>query len=308
MYRSSKSINKMKSRIITYLALAVLVAQPGASLAINTSDSNAFKAGVKYFKSGDYASSAGYLKKAVSGRYKNNSSAHYWYGSALLKQNKLEEALHEFATAYGLSPNTSTGANSLKTLKYYRQRIKQSKDLNAYVKSQLRTEHPSNSYQPEMISPSIQLTAEEEVDQDKLRAVKRELKPVVNHSQPGPTLSQFSSWPITQQANYVYAGAYQAVSQAESNVQSAKQQLRQAKARAHRLVPTFRKYGDSDAQFKARVSAAKKVYDDLIRPYQKEVQNCSKQLTEAITIRNRAEQALNTPLYYNPFGRPVIYR
>ena len=286
--------------------LAITLLSPNYALA----EDNSFAAGVRYFRNKDYSSAAGYLKRAVEGQYKQNPSAHYWYGSALLKENRIDDAMIAFAEAYSLSPHSTVGENALKTLKLYKERIKESKSLTAHVTGKLRNRPQAASPQSyDMPQSNMKISMsddpETQVDQAKLRSVKNRLKPVRQHAKAGPTLSEFSAWPVTQQANYVYAGAFQQVSRAESNLNSAKQQLKEAKLTANQLVPTFRSYGDSDDAFRNRKEASKKVYELLLEPYRKELKSCTEELQEAITIRNRAEQALNTPLYYYPpyFGR-----
>lgn len=269
------------------------------------SEDNAFSAGIRYFRNKDYSSAAGYLKRAVEGKYRHNPSAHYWYGSALLKENRIDDAMIAFAEAYSLSPHTTVGENSLKTLKLYKDRIKESKKLSSFVAGKLRKKprvSAPQAYNVPKMSMKMDMgdDPESQVDQAKLRSVKNRLKPVRKHVKAGPTLSQFNSWPVTQQANYVYAGAFQAISRARSNLSSAQQQLKEAKLTANQLVPTFRSYGDSDTAFKNRKEASKKVYELLLQPYRKELKLCTEELQEAITIKNRAEQALNTPLYYYP--------
>lgn len=300
-------MNRIKIALSILTACASIQLVSPAALADSAADVNAFQAGITYYKRGDYRSAVGYLKRAINGKYKRNASAHYWYGNALLKEKRFDNAIIAFAEAFNLSPHSSVGENSLRMLKYYKTRIKESNSLSNFVKSKLRV-------QPPMIAPtstmdrqirkfkSMNATPEDEVDQKLLRSIKLELKDVQKHQRPGPTMSEFSAWPISQQANYVYAGAYQAIERAKSNVSSAQRQLKEAQARARRLIPSFRSYGDEEGQFQAKKEASKQVYKNLMKPYKKEVEKCQKQLTEAVGIKNRAEQALNTPLYYNPYG------
>lgn len=301
-----------KSKIYLALALCCL-AQPasilaGAGQAVTREYNNSFKAGVTYYQKGDFKTASGYLRQAVSGEYRSNPSAHYWLASALLKENRIDEAMVAFAEAYSLSPHTEVGHNSLKALQMYKTRIKQSERLKTQVSSLVRrsmsaspsrSPAPGNAYE---VQEPVQL-----VDQGKLRSIKNQLRPIQKHNRPGPSPSDFGAWPVTQQANYVYSGAFQAISQARSDISDAQKQLSEAQARANGLVPTFRAYGEEEAKFEERKEASKKAYSQLLEPYRKELEKCTKHLNDAITIKNRAEQALNTPLYYRPYGVP-LYR
>lgn len=296
---------------------------PAKAQAVTREYQNTFEAGVTYFRKGDYKTASGYLRRAVNGAYRSNASAYYWLASSLLKENRVDEAMLAFARAYNISPHSEVGHNSLMTLHNYKTRIKESESLRTQIASLIRNSINTDPAASAQRSPASSFDSmngsgsgsgsssgsdpELLVDQEKLRSIKRQLKPVTKHSRPGPTPDQFMAWPVSQQANYVYAGAFQAIEQAQANVDEAKIELSQAQARSNSLVPAFRAYGESEQKFDQRKDASKQILDKLLEPYNKEVESCTNQLTDAVTIKNRAQQALNTPLYYQPYGVPRIY-
>ncbi|MCB9467336.1 MAG: hypothetical protein H6677_03595 [Candidatus Obscuribacterales bacterium] len=298
--------------------LALSSEAPASAQAVTREYQNTFEAGVTYFKKGDYKTASGYLRRAVNGAYRSNASAYYWLASSLLKENRIDEAMIAFAQAYSISPHSEVGHNSMQTLHYYKTRIKESETLRTQIASLVRKSadttmqrSPAASFDSVNGSGAGSSSGSEPellVDQEKLRSIKRQLKPVTKHSRPGPSPNQFMAWPMSQQANYVYAGAFQAIEQAQSNVDEAKRELSQAQARSNSLVPAFRAYGETEQKFDQRKDASKQILDKILEPYKNEVESCTNQLNDAVTIKNRAQQALNTPLYYQPYGVPRIYR
>lgn len=303
---------------LTLLTTSLSLNQPIYAQAVTREYASPFKAGITYYQKGDYKTASGYLRRATTSENRSNPSAHYWLASSLMKEGRYDEALLAYATAYSLSPNTAVGHNSLQVLHLYKARIKESEKLRTQISSLVRKGNGyGQSNQPFTNSQSLAQpeggnSEEGLVDPVKIASIKNQLKPVQKHQRPGPTMNQFQGWPYTQQANYVYAGAFQAISKAQSNVDSAQDQLKEAQVRANSLLPNFRAYGEDEAVFEKRKAASKKVYKELLEPYQKELDNCTSYLEEAVAIKNRAQQAQSTPLYYTPpyggFGRPIIYR
>ncbi len=271
------------------LALSCVItttAQPALFAATSVYESY----GMRYYQAKDYTSAAGYFKKLVD-QNPDNAKSHYLYGLALLQMGKRNDALAQFSQSFHLDP-ASSYAGQVKALlqKYYYKGS--SNDLQSKTANQ-----PQNQ-------PTAPQEDDTSVKPEELESVKRRLPRINQYSQNGPSLTNFMSWSSYQQGSYLFGGARQVLSEAESNMRASQEQLEEAKKQIEVALPVFPNYGETPDDFKRRRARIQKGSQVLLEPFQELVNECRTRYQDALTIKNKAEEELNRGTVVSPYWLP----
>jgi len=243
--------------------------------------------GLRYYQAKDYTSAAGYFKKLVD-QNPENAKSHYLYGLALMQMGKKNDALAQFSQSFHLDP-ASSYAGQIKSLLQKNNYKSNQNDLHAKAAG-------SNINQPGSSSDD-----DAPVKAEELESIKRRLPRINQYSQSGPSLTNFMGWSSFQQGSYLFGGARQVLSEAESNMRVSQAQLDEAKKQLEVALPVFPNYGEGPDDFKRRRARVQKGSQVLLEPYQELANECRSRYQDALAIKNKAEEESSRGTVVSPY-------
>jgi tetratricopeptide (TPR) repeat protein len=273
---------------ISAIKVPIPVARPPASAPAARSSMSSlapkkseYDLGVQLYDRGDYGSAVKHLSTAVLGGYGNDAYAHYYLANALMKTNRLKEALREYGESYRLKPTGNTGAYCAKILQTY---------------SGASAMRPSGSSRASAPAPAAveSLSAGAPDDPHLLKSialVRSSLPRIAALHRQGPTLVEIISWSLQEQAHFVN-DAIARRDTALQNLTDAQETLKRVQSQVHSILPSSREYGEADANFKKRVAMAEARIRELVAPYQSEVETRNRILSDENSIVQTCTNAL----------------
>ncbi len=242
-----------------------------------------FKAGVKLYESGDFGSAVSFLTAAVRAKDSSNADAHYYLANALMRLNRVDDALREYRESYKLNPRGPMGAYCLRVINHY-SGTRPAAPMPSPASSAAVPAAPTTN--PVAQSPSqseSSQTARPVVNLIEVERVKSSMPRLTTFRSDSPHLADILNWSVTARANYV-TDAQSRLDQARYRLDEAQEVVRNAEYRARGLVPSARTYGETEVHFNARVGAGHAKFEELVAPYRAELEARSRGLSEANSI------------------------
>ncbi len=264
------------------------------------------------YKSGNYIDAATELKADLT-KGKNTAANNYYYADCLYRLDKLDKALPYYLKVYKMAPHTQYGKYSKQVLQANNRLAPEggATGSNSASLKQRGISTPADFDQHAMyIRPTKAITsssASSPVGQadELLQQMQRKLPKLVRTAAPRPTQAEMGGWTLSSLAGY-YPTAASRVSEAESQLATAKQLLHQATVTLAGSGSPFRKFGESDQETKSRLNAASDAADKALVPFHDNVAELTSRVNEQHSILQMCVNARNS-LYSTPIGFP-IYR
>lgn len=253
--------------------------------------SDPFKAGLHFMNNNDYVSAVGYFQKAVEGKYKESSIAHYYLANALWKRGRKDDALISYAKSYLFDPTGQPAKHAVRVLRHYSGRVKtiaSKKELTPKVRKVVRAagideaslEKASKKNRP--ASPSGSL-----IDKNQLQTVEKRMPKLTPFNPDQSNAKDFWKWHPRDQADFLPV-AEARMEQAKIDLRATLQVFEKAKFEASRILPQNRNHGESAEEFKRRSKEQRDKYNEIMRPYRQDVADRTTFANDTISVRNRA--------------------
>ncbi|MDZ4834385.1 MAG: hypothetical protein SGJ27_11465 [Candidatus Melainabacteria bacterium] len=263
------------------------------------------------YKGGNYIEAADGLKAAI-GKGKNTAANNYYYADCLLRLDKVDQALPYYMKVYKMAPASQFGKFSKQVLQRYNKLA--AKNVTVGSSSATRAKQLGISTRWDSIQSTANTPRTEPVKaappaptDEVLRDIQRKLPKLVKTPRPQPTQAELGGWSYSSLAGY-YPAAASRVSEAESQLDAAKQLLREATAKVSGSGSPFRKYGESDAETKSRIGTTNDAIEKALTPFNENVNELTQRLQEQQTILQMCINARNN-LYSTPgIGYPIYRR
>lgn len=262
---------------------------------------NEYEKGVALFKKGDYASSITALKAAIKAGSGNAADANFSIANAYVKMNRIPEALVHFRESFRLNSNGKKADYCLQMISYYSKGASGniarssgtapaggSSSLSSVSASGQRslTSFPESSSSAGANSSSASAT----VNSAELARIKSSLPRIKTCRSATPLLSEILNWSLQERANYL-GEASSRVDEAQHNYKDGEDLLKKAKSMGYSLIPNNRTYGETEEAFRARKQANEAAYQELIVPYQKELEQRNRLLGEETAVLQACQSA-----------------
>lgn len=248
--------------------------------------------GLALYAKGDYGSAVSFLSSFAGGPGLKNSAAHYALGNALVKVNKVKEAVSAYRQSYKLDPQGKNSADCLRMINYYSGVARTGGQVGNQSGNQSGNQGGPNiigSQTTMSNSGSYGLSKTQLVDPKALADLKNKLPRIPTAARrERPTQAEFLQWSDTEKANFAGEASVR-VDKAKQNLNDAQELLKRVESMIYTLVPNSRSYGESEADFRARQEAARSQTYELLTCYRNNVAEKTSILQEESAILTQAE-------------------
>jgi len=272
------------------------------------------------YDGGNYIEAADGLKVEMQKKGKDTAANNYYYADCLYRLDKVDEALKVYSKVYRLAPQTQFGKNSRVMLERYSRLATKNVTVGSTPAHKARQTGISTPWDQannrtqgggSQVSAPAPQTAQAQppnagnAQTDEItREIQRKLPKLVRTPAPRPTQAEMGGWSMASLAGYC-GTAQNRVNEAEAQLESANQLLHQATLQVGGAGSPFRKYGESDQETKARLSANSTAIDQALTPFNEYVGELTSRVSEQRSILNMCINARNQMNFTPSIGIPV---
>jgi len=265
-------INKRKlPALIVAAFLVAAVTAPICSTAAPTEPQSLLARGIALYEKKDFAQAQVYLLKAVHGEFKDVALAHYYLANALMQTSKTNAALDEYERCYKLAPFSSfSGYCRMMLARHGRsaddkgggQSGAQGRAVIPLPDASKFGAAPASGKKENDVA---ELPVSKPLDAD-MRALSGRLPRPVVITKETPPASEILAGNIFHRASFL-SEAETRKSRAAERLEQARQTLTRAESVTHSFLPSQRKFGESDDEFRIRRAEAEKSISGLLDPF-----------------------------------------
>lgn len=262
------------------------------------------------YDGGNYIEAADGLKAELD-KGKNTAANNYYYADCLLRLDKIDKALPYYMKVYKMAPQSQFGKFAKQVLQRYNKLAAKNVTVGSSSPTrakQLGISTPWDSVRTTEENTPATAPRVNPADQadELLKEMQRKLPRLVKTPRPHPTQAEVGGWTMQSQAGY-YPTAAARVSDAENQLDAAKQLLRDATSKVSGSGSPFRKYGESDLETKSRIDTTNDAVEKALAPFNENVSELTSRLNEQQAILQMCLNARNN-LYSTPVIPYPIYR
>ncbi|MBA3858115.1 MAG: hypothetical protein C0507_14515 [Cyanobacteria bacterium PR.3.49] len=242
-------------------------------LAANPEPQSPLSQGIALYEKKNYAGAQAYLLKAVHGEFKDVALAHYYLANSLMQTSKVNAALEEYERCYKLAPYSSfSGYCRMMLIRHGR--TPDENDANHSRTRPLASQPAKASAPPQTSgrkdSDAAELPVSKPIADQELRALSSRLPRPVFVQKETPPASEILAGNIFHRASFL-SESENRKSRAAEKLEQARQALARAESLTHSFIPSARRFGESDDEFRSRRADAEKTVSELLDPFRESV-------------------------------------
>lgn len=253
--------------LLSLVALSFAFTQP--ALAAHSD----LETGIQLYKQGKYELALSYLNAAATGRHARSAEAHYYLANTLLRTHRQSAATREYQEAYRLDPRGAFGKHALKA-------------LQRTTPSSSGTEGEANTAADRTGTSTEAQHATRKQDLANEASLATKLPKIPKFAAEPTSPASILLWTPNQLANFVQ-NAHSRVERARLNLTEAQDVLKKAESLTYSLMPSTRAFGESEEHLNERRIAARNKIDEILKPYQKEVEHREKLLAQETQLYDK---------------------
>lgn len=285
------------TRLSILFALIAILSETSICFSAEPNRQSALAQGIKLYEKKDYARAQTYLLNAVHGEFKDVALAHYYLANSLMQTSKVNAALQEYERCYRLAPYSSfSGYCRMMLMRHGRNPDEAAGAQNRkppFTSEPAKVDAPAPSSGKKDGDISDLPVSKPIMDPD-LRALSSRLpRPVVVQKE-SPLASEILAGNIFHRASFL-AESENRKSRAAEKLEQARQALTRAESLTHSFIPSQKKFGEGDDEFRTRRADAEKTVSDLLDPFRESVKAAE---TAFQTESNLFESCLNASRGY----------
>jgi len=228
--------------------------------------------GISLYEKKDYARAQTFFLRAVHGEFKNVAVAHYYLANTLMQTSKVNAALDEYERCYQLAPYSSfSGYCRMMLLRHGR-----NPDGNVSASGKnTQTAEPAKAAVPPATDGTKETTdsatsAPNHALEAEIKALSNRLPRLIAIQKESPQAAEILAGNIFQRAAFL-SEAENRKGRATEKLEQARNALSKAETLTLTIVPSQKKFGEGDEEFKTRRADVEKAVAEVLTPYRESV-------------------------------------